>query len=161
VERDLLTVKDGDGGRSNRLTFREFVERYYLPMKRSALRKTTMYGYESVIKNHLMPYFANYQLSDIGRLEIQSLLSSRSSNKVAKSIRETLRQILGEAVQMEVLKNNPAAGRFKLPEKRDTDHDNKGAVITSLTEHRRIIALADGAIAPSAGVGAMFWPAQV
>jgi integrase len=148
AERGFEILKQGLGGRSDRITFREFTERYYLPMKREALRKTTMRGYESVIKNHLMPTFADTPLQDIGRLAIQSLLSSRSSHKVAKNTRDMLRQILGEAVLMEVVKTNPAAGRFKLPDKKETDRNNKGEWVTSLAEQRRIIALADDVLRP-------------
>jgi integrase len=98
----------------------------------------------------------NTPLADIGRLAVQSLLSSRSSYKAAKNTRDMLRQILGEAVQMEVIKTNPAAGRFKLPEKRDTDRRFQGDWATSLAEHTRMIALADEVLRPVLVLGLCF-----
>ncbi|MDR2673054.1 MAG: hypothetical protein LBC35_07240 [Coriobacteriales bacterium] len=55
AEREFERIRDGLGGRSDRITFRDFTERYYLPTKRRALAATTIQGYESVIKNHLLP----------------------------------------------------------------------------------------------------------
>jgi integrase len=156
AEREFEVVRDGLCGRSDRITFQKFVDDYYLPTKREALRKTTMRGYEGVIKNHLMPTLANCNLGDINRFQIQQLLSSRSSYKVAKNTRDALRQILGEAVQMEVIKINPASGRFTLPDKKETDHDNNGEWVTSMAEQRRIIDMADDVLRPVLVLGFCF-----
>ena len=143
AEVDLRILKDGLQGHSDSLTFQGFIDNYYLPMKRESLRKNTVRMYESVINNHLKPTFSNTRLRDINRMQIQKLLSSRSSYKVAKNTRDVLRQILGEALQMEAIQYNPASGRFKLPEK--TEAPTKGGqVVSSVSEHQRFIDLAEG-----------------
>lgn len=156
VERGFEIIRQGLGGRSDRVTFKEFVNVYYLPMKRKALSNTTICGYESVIKNHLMPTLANMILPDISRLVIQNLLSSRSSYKVAKNTRDMLRQILGEAVSMDVIKSNPAAGRFKFPKKGTDAKDTATGWVSSLSEQRRITALADNVLRPVLVLGFCF-----
>jgi integrase len=70
------------------------------------------------------------------------LITSREINKVAKNTRDVLRQILEHAVGNQVLKSNPAAGRFNFPKRAPTAHDNAGAVISDLDEHYRILKLA-------------------
>ena len=143
AEIELRILRDGLKGRSDKMTFSDFVNSYYLPVKEESLRKNTVQGYKSVIKNHLMPTFGSVRLCAINRMQIQSLLSSRSSYKVAKNTRDVLRQILGEAMQMEAIPSNPAAGRFKLPESKGIGKEY-GEVVSTFAEHQRIIALADG-----------------
>jgi integrase len=103
-----------------------------------------------------MPVLAERNLGDIDRLQIQTLLSSRATYKVAKNTCDVLRQVLGEAVQMEVIGTNPAAGRFRLPDRKDTDHDNAGEWVTSAEEQQRIIALADDTLRPVLVLGFCF-----
>jgi integrase len=95
-----------------------------------------------------MPALGDVNLGDIDRLRIQTLLSSRSSHKVARNARDVLRQVLGEALQMEAVRSNPTAGRFRLPDRRETDRDNRGEWVSSLSEQQRVIGLADGVLRP-------------
>ncbi len=150
------SLKSVSNGRSDRITFQEFVNIYYMPAKQEALRKTTLRIYKSIIKNHLMPAFGNREVAAINRLEIQRHLSRCATNKTAKNFRDTLRAILGEAVLMELIKTNPAAGRFKLPPKKDTDRNHEGAVISDLKEHQRIIDLATPTLRPVLVLGFCF-----
>ena len=134
--------RSGFKGHSNRMTLRRFTEDYYLPMKRDVLRRSTMRVYENTIENHLMPVFGDMQIASIGRLEIQAMISSRKTVKAARNARDAIRQILGEALQMDLLTSNPAAGRFKFPEKIE---DTKTPTwLTSFADHKTIIDAASG-----------------
>ncbi|MDR1015428.1 MAG: site-specific integrase [Coriobacteriales bacterium] len=142
AERGLYIVRDGLAGRSDRDTFGAYVAEHYLPAKRRELRGLTVRGYESVIDNHLLPTLGGHRMGEINRAVVQSLITGRSSNKVARNARDVLRQILGHACDNGVIRSNPAAGRFNFPARAATDRDNSGAVVTDLSEHRRIIRLA-------------------
>jgi site-specific recombinase XerD len=142
VEREYYILRDKLAGRSDKDTLGVYVSEHYLPAKRKELRGLTIRGYESVINNHILPTLSEYKMGDINRAVVQSLITSRSTNKVAKNTRDVLRQILGHACDNEVLRSNPATGKFNFPAKSETDHDNSGAVITDLTEHYRIIQIA-------------------
>ncbi len=143
AEMDLRILKEGLRGHSDSLTFADFTQRFYLPMKRESLRKNTVRVYESIIRIHLLPRFGNQRLNAINRMQIQTMLSKQKSHKVAKNCRDVLRQILGEALQMEAIQYNPASGRFKLPEKTEAPIKG-GQVISSVSEHQRFIDLAEG-----------------
>jgi len=141
-ELQYLIERDGFRGRSNRVTFREFVEQYYLPLKSDTIRRNTMRVYSSIINNYLMPRFANAPIASISRLQVQNMVSACKTFKTAKDARDVLRQILSEAIQMELLTNNVAAGRFKLPEKEI--REDVPTWLTSFADHKTYIEAATG-----------------
>jgi integrase len=145
AELGFLMRKERLQGKSNRITFREFVDEHYLPVKRAALRKRTMREYESVIDNHLMDRFGNALIPDINRMQIQSMISASSSGDTAKRCRDMMRQILGEAVQMDIVQVNVAKGRFNFPAGIEVDDEmSTGEWVTSFAEHAAIIDKAQG-----------------
>ena len=156
AEFALKVEKDGLKGYSNRITFRKFVEDYYLPVKRAALRPVTMKGYESAIRCYLMPRFANSLVPDINRLQVQTMISSCTSYKTAKNAREVLRQILSEALQLELVSTNAAAGRFKFPEKIEGEESKSEGWSTSFVEHKKIIEQVEGDVLPILVLGLCF-----
>jgi integrase len=141
-EREFEIIRDRLDGRSDRDTFGEYVRVHYLPAKRKELAATTMRGYESVIKNHLLPTLSEYKLGDISHAMVQSLITSRATRKVAMNTRDVLRQILEHAVGNKALRSNPASGRFNFPKRSPKDHDNSGAVISDIKEQHRILKIA-------------------
>jgi len=143
AEQRLQIERDGFTGHTNRVSFREFTEEYYLPMKRASLRKNTVRVYESAINNYLIPRFGNMNIQAISRAQIQSMISSCRTKKIATNARDALRQILGEALQMGLVQTNIAAGRFRFPppaKRKEPDW------ITDIKEHQRIISLAQGEV---------------
>jgi integrase len=100
---------------------------------RLACKASTVDGYESVLKQHLRPRFANQPLNAIKRSEIKSLIAdlvekglTRSSVRNALSI---LRGIFNHAIEEGDLESNPAAnlGRFTRSAKRA---EAKGIALT-------------------------------
>lgn len=151
----ILVEREGLKGRSNRITFGEFVGKYYLPSKREVLKPVTMKGYESALRCYLMPRFANMLVPDINRLQVQSMIAACPTYKTAKNARDMLRQVLGEALQLELITTNPAAGKFRFPDK-TTSISKSGEWSTSFAEHKRIIEQAEGDVLPILVLGLCF-----
>ena len=103
-----------------------------------------------------MPVLGATPVRDIGRMQIQTLLSGCATYKVAKNARDLIRQILGEALQMEIIRANPACGRYKLPEKRDTDKSNSGEWVTTTSEQQAVISIAPKELRPVLVLGFCF-----
>jgi integrase len=146
AERRLMMERDGLGGRSNRITFADFVSEWYLPMKEKTLRRNTLAGYRRDIRL-MMPIIGHRMIGDIDRYTIQQMLLGCRTRKVAENTRDTLRAILSEAVQLDLLTRNLAAGRYSMPDATGTAGKAKPEPwVTDFTEHRRIIeaAVADG-----------------
>lgn len=139
-ERRLLLLKDQRRGKSyGRILFEEFVPDYFWPQKPN-LRNSTRAGYERDINLRLMPAFGSMAMEDIGRYEIQSMISGCSSHKVATNARETLSSIMSLAVEMSVIPINPASFRYQYPPK-TTDHlsEDQGEWLTTWDEIVRVL----------------------
>lgn len=140
VERDYLRRKDSLNGISDRVTFAEFLEFVYWPSK-SNLRQSTLDGYMRDIKLRLMPAFGHLNLCDINRLKIQAMINQCPTHKAAENARCTLRAILREALELEIIRTNPASGRFKLPDIITNKRDTKNGVwLTSYDEHKELLS---------------------
>ena len=121
-------------------------------------KKSTIDGYESVLRQHLRPKFVSRRLDEISRGDVKSLITdliakglTRSSVRNALSI---IRGIFNHAIEEGALESNPAAnlGRFTRSAKTSevkgvaltTDEVEKllGAVMRISPEHYPIFLLA-------------------
>jgi integrase len=148
AELDLLMLKRDLRGHSNRVTFRDLVETYYLPDRVPVLRKNTMQGYLRDINLRLMPAFGSKFVADIRHSDIQRMISSCSTRKVATNARETLRAIMTYAQGEHLISDNPAMGSFRFPEKiveaeEDRRRREEAEWITSFDEQRALIESID------------------
>ena len=92
---------------SDKVTFREFVEGVYWPMKAN-LAANTARGYRRDIKLRLMPAFGDMPITQINSYHIQMMINSCPSRKVATNARETLSAILSAAQGLQLIPSNPA-----------------------------------------------------
>ena len=139
AERKLLLLRDLKRGRSyGSVPFRDFVEGYFWPQKTN-LRPTTVKGYKRDIRLRLLPAFGDMTLEDIGRLEIQRMLLSCPSKKVATNARETLSSIMGLAVEMGALQVNPAGFRYSYPASSDRTGEEFGVWLSSFAEITEVL----------------------
>jgi integrase len=140
AEARFNMLKEAAQGRSNRITFADFVEVFWLPEKRETLRKNTLQGYWRDLNLRLLPAFGEVHLGDINRMRIQAMLDKCPTYKTGKNARDTLSTVLGLAVDMEILARNPARAKYKYkPRPDETKH--MGDVVTNHAEHLRIIRL--------------------
>lgn len=139
AERRLLLVKEqGKGRTSGRITFEEFLDEVFWPQKMK-LRRNTRLGYERDIRLRLIPSFGRMDIDSIDRLAIQRMLMSCPTKKAATNARGTLSSILGVAVEMGMIQNNPAGFRYQYPDASDLPPDNYGVWLQTFAEHRRLL----------------------
>jgi len=96
-------------------TFHEFASRW-IADNASGWRPNTQVDYKWQLTNHLLPFFADYRLSQITIAEVDRYRSAkvREANLSATSINKTitrLAQILEVAVEYELIDRNPAKGK--------------------------------------------------
>jgi integrase/5-methylcytosine-specific restriction endonuclease McrA len=94
------------------LTFRDFVEREYLPLKSAVWKRSTESTNEGGIRQHLLPAFGKQLLTAITRRELQDFISDRAprySRSVMSRLAVWLKDIFGLALADGVIPFNPAA----------------------------------------------------
>lgn len=131
----LLILKERNRGRSfGGITFDDFVEEYFWE-QRPNLRNSTKAGYKRDINKRLSPAFGPMPMADIGRYEIQRMISACPTKKTATNARETLSSIMSLACEMGVIPNNPAGFRYQYPEHNvKTDPEEQGEWLTTWNE---------------------------
>lgn len=101
--------------KTSRMRFSDYIEDIWIPYKRSLVKESTMYGYEKLFKNLILPKFGNRALADITTTEIESFLNndiymnSTTSNCTLRNIRALLRQVFEYAVKCEHIAKNPVS----------------------------------------------------
>lgn len=125
------------------LQFGQFVDEVYLPRAAERVRHNTLLAYKRDLKLRLLPAFDTRRLEDISHEDIQRMLSRCSSYKVATNARDTLRQVLNEALELRYIKENPATDKYVLPKREIYPTDHNGDWLTSFEEHDKFIARID------------------
>ena len=97
-------------------TFHEFASEWFKGMRLEGLRPNTLANYEWQLSNHLLPFFAGHQLSEITIAEVDRYRQAkiREGELSATSINMTitrLAQILELAIERELISRNPARGK--------------------------------------------------
>lgn len=132
-ERRLLMLKDSSRGKSyGGILFADFIDEYFWQQK--DLRTTTIKGYKRDLKLRLIPSFGDMPICDIGRYDIQKMISSCATKKVATNARETLSSILSLAVEMDVIDKNPASYHYQYPDASEYIPDRFGEWLTTWSE---------------------------
>lgn len=82
---------------------------YYKPWLESYkhnVRETTWTTTDALVRNHILPEFGNYKLSQINRMDIKKWINSLKIQKANECL-GYLRMILNEAVDDEIIPKNP------------------------------------------------------
>lgn len=99
------------------MLFEDAVERY-LEEKAGRLRMTTMEGYESAIRRHLMPRWKGVELEDIDPDGLQAWVDSIPTPGAAEKAYKTLRQVIRWAIKRLRLRMwDPTVAGVELPRK--------------------------------------------
>lgn len=125
------------------ITFAQFVREYYIPAKESKVRYNTLRAYKRDISLRLIPAFGHLHLEKITRQRVQSMLHACASYKVAKNARDTLRQILNEAISQGFLNENVAALAYEFPKRLVYPEDHNGTWLTTFEAHDEFVACID------------------
>jgi integrase len=127
----------------NMLLFKNFVEKKYLPifdkmLERKEIKKATMISKRGIIKLHLMPFFANKNISEIGSLTISEFIETGTfSSAYKRLIMGELKTILRKAVELELINRAPHFGKEKKPALKDPEK------FLTFEEQMRVVELID------------------
>ncbi|WP_294516393.1 site-specific integrase [Atopobium minutum] len=125
------------------MLFGQFVSEVYLPQAQTRVRYNTYKMYMRDLKLRLLPAFGSMKMEDITHERIQAVLSGCSSYKVATNTRDTLRQVLNEALALGYINVNPATQRYTMPKREVYPEDHNGDWLTSFEQHDKFIAQID------------------
>lgn len=91
-------------------TLKEYLD-YWVKQKKSSWSPTTLYGYKSIIQNHIVPQLGNIDLCKLKPLHIQEFYTDRLTFLSATTVlhhHRLLRKALNDAKGWQIIKINPA-----------------------------------------------------
>lgn len=109
----------------------EFISEWYLPEVEKRVRYNTFVHYKRDIVNSIVPQLGNRYIADIERKDVQRLIDSIASAKMARRSRDTLRQILSYAQEQTFINQNVAKGDFRFPKPNIHPDEHNGTWLTS------------------------------
>jgi integrase len=120
LDEELRGVNQGTVRPESSMLFGTFAEEQWKTLVLPTLKLSTQHGYKTVLAKHLLPYWRNWRLRDIGRQDVQQWVADRFRRQLGwQSVRNAwtlLSGILETAVEYGYLSTNPARG-VKFPEK--------------------------------------------
>ena len=120
LDEELRGVNQGTVRPESSMLFGTFAEEQWKTLVLPTLKLSTQHGYKTVLAKHLLPYWRDWRLRDIGRQDIQQWVADRFRQKLGwQTVRNSwtlLSGILETAVEYGYLSMNPARG-VKFPEK--------------------------------------------
>jgi integrase len=101
-------------------TFRQFVEDHWIKQVLPVFKASTAESHLILSRKHLLPYFGDKRLCDIGTAEVQGFVTMKAEAGLAwntvKNLRNLVSRVLRTAVEWNLLTSNPAHG-VRLPAK--------------------------------------------
>lgn len=137
AERRLLLEKERRSGFvSARMTLSEFVDEVYWPQKQG-LRRNSRDTYRQVLARVVLPRLGDSDIEAINKMAVQRMLLGCPTRKSAQTAREVLSSVMRVAVEMGMLRVNPASFRYQYPKAGDGGH--QGEWLTTFPEHARLL----------------------
>jgi integrase len=120
LEEQLRSVNQGTSKPESTMLFGTFTEEHWKTLVLPTLKLSTQHGYKTVLAKHLLPYWREWRLRDIGKLDIQQWVADKFNQQLGwQTVRNSwtlLSGILETAVEYDYLSANPARG-VKFPQK--------------------------------------------
>lgn len=120
LDEELRGVNQGTVRPESSMLLGTFAEEQWKTLVLPTLKLSTQHGYKTVLAKHLLPYWRDWRLRDIGRQDVQQWVADRFRRKLGwQTVRNAwtlLSGILETAVEYGYLSVNPARG-VKFPEK--------------------------------------------
>ena len=105
-------------------TFEEYAKDWMETHVKANTKMSTYYEYDSVLRNHLLPAFANVPFSKIGREMVKRFVAEKVQGNLSKShirnITVPLREMFNHAIDDGAMIPNPAARLGRFNHKKDT-----------------------------------------
>jgi integrase len=142
LEEALRPVNQGSIRPEAAMAFGTFADTQWKTLVFPTLKLSTQHGYKHVLRNHLLPYWRDWRLRDIGRADIQQWVAQKfRQNQGWQTVRNSwvlLSGILETAVEYGYLATNPARG-VKFPQKTLQE----GPAIIAGSEFARLVGQLD------------------
>lgn len=112
---------------NNMLLFKNFIEKKYLPifdrkLERKEIKKSSMISKKGIIKLHLMPFFSNMNIKNIGTAALLEFLDKgKFSSAYKRLIMGELKTILRKACELEMIDKVPHFEKLKKPALKDPE----------------------------------------
>ena len=120
VDEKLRSLNQGSHKPQAVVTFRQFVQEHWKPKVLPAFKPSTAESHAVLLHKHLLPYFGERRLCDIGTADVQAFVMEKAEAGLAwntvKNLRNLVSRILRTAVEWNYLSSNPVRG-VRLPTK--------------------------------------------
>ena len=120
LEEKLRAVNQGTVKPESSMQFGVFADAHWKMLVLPTLKLSTQHGYRLVLGKHVLPYWRDWRLRDIGRQDVQQWVAERFRQQLGwQTVRNAwtlLSGILETAVEYGYLSTNPARG-VKFPQK--------------------------------------------
>jgi integrase len=114
LEEHIRPVNQGTTKPEASMSFGVFTESQWSALVLPTLKLSTQHGYKNVLKKHLLPYWRDWRLRDIGKLDVQQYVGDKFRQQLGwQTVRNAwtlLSGILETAVEYGYLTVNPARG---------------------------------------------------
>lgn len=119
LEEQLRPVNQGATRPEASMRFGVFAETQWSALVLPTLKLSTQHGYKNVLNKHVLPYWREWRLRDIGKLDVQQFVADKFRQQLGwQTVRNSwtlLSGILETAVEYGYLTVNPARG-VKFPQ---------------------------------------------
>ena len=132
------------------ICFRQFVEDHWIKQVLPIFKASTAESHRIRLHKHVLPYFGEKRLCDIGTADVQAFVTRKAETGLAwntvKNLRNLVSRVLRTAVEWSLLSSNPAHG-VRLPSKklsrppREVTIEQFRALLRELPEPVRTMAL--------------------
>lgn len=127
----------------DKIRLEDFICEWYLPDVEKRVRFNTLSAYKSDIKNAIVPILGNRYVDTINHQDVQHMIDSIKSPKMAKRARDTLRQVLSFAMVNRFISANVAKEDYILPKANIAPDEHNGTWLTTFDEIDRFVSSID------------------
>ncbi len=112
---------------NNMLIFENFINKKYLPfferkLEKKTIKPSSMISKRGIIRLHLMPYFKNINIRNIGTSTMSAFIDQATfSESYVRLVMGELKTILNKAHEMELINRVPVFAKLKKPSLKDPE----------------------------------------
>lgn len=111
-EREKSDQKDKAGGilEPNKITVKEFLQRWLDDVKAHEVKESSMMVYRGLVKNHIVPNIGHFQVSKLNAIQVQAFYTDLGKKTTAENVRYVhilLSGAMKQAIKWNVTLHNP------------------------------------------------------
>lgn len=118
----------------DKIRLEDYVYEWYLPEVEKRVRFNTLKEYKRDLCLRILPMLGNKSIDAVTREDVQRLIDSCKTPKLARRARDVLRQVLNHAKERVFVKKNAAEGSFRFPAPSIYPEEHNGIWLTSFDE---------------------------